>query len=576
MKNLYLLKRISLTIIILMSGVFVWAQTNWAFQAPGISGTAPTSPLVENCIDQDLQGNIFVSSTTVDSIQFGSFAFAGYQLLPSVPIFMENAYISKLNSNGEVQWVSKISASVFSRIYDLKVDNAGDVFVVGSVFGDAVFDTVSIPEIEELFLAKYGTDGRLKWVTTTVSPSATPPQGVALAIGNDQNIYISGSISEVSNFQNIQVDVGADSHFFIAKFTNDGVVDWVNTYGYTFPNSQTVGLDLDSDNNIYLSGVTVGISVFDTITINATEGSAYFLAKFNENGNIAWLDVIKYKSVNSARLVVDRQLNQIYVTGYFFYETVQFGDVVLQAPVYPGKTLFLAKYDAAKNVIWAKANGGDVQVVRAKGIDISADGSVFVCGEYGEGSQAGVGVVFGEGADAVALKKKGTFDGFVVKYNNDGSLNWAQALSGPENDDARDVVAFGNDFALVTGIFVDSIYINDISFSSKPISYAGNFYLASCDGSSSPSSIFNINKKELNYNIVPNPASSHISFIFDEPRNTEIIAKIYNISGKLLINKMLKAPRELLNIKILPPGVYVVHLMGKHKNYLGNSKLIVK
>jgi len=579
MKILSFFCRITLILPILMSGSLIWAQnTNWAFHAPGIGGNSPTSPLVENCVDRDLQGNIIVASTTVDSIQFGPFAFAGFQPFPPNPLFTENAYFSKLNFSGGVYWVSKIEASVLSRIYDLKVDQAGNIFVIGNVIGDATFDTVTVLDAEELFLAKYGTDGHLKWVTLTESPPTTTqrPQGRALAIGEDGNVYISGFMSKLSNFQNIQLDVGSESHFFMAKYSTDGIVQWARGYGLTSPIAQKIGADLDGDNNIYLTGTTVGVSAFDTITVDANGMGTFFLARFNDDGNIAWIDLIKNNDVNSSRLVLNRQFNQIYVTGYFSFETVSFGNFTLTAPVYPGRTFFLAKYDADKNILWAKANGGDVKVVRGKSIDISPDGSVFISGDYGDASQTGVGVVFGEGTNAVTLKKKGTYDGFMVKYKSDGTVDWGKAFSGPENDDAKAVCAYSNEIGVVTGIMVDSIYIGDTAFFSKPVDYAGNFYLASCDGSSAPSWIFDSHAENAGFQLFPNPASGHVSVVLDDWNPGEVIVNIFNANGQLVNNTTASTGRIQLDISTLPSGLYFVYLMDDNAKPLGSRKLLVK
>jgi len=579
MKSLVLISKIMLFCIFIFSETVI-AQTNWAFHAPGIAGVSPTSPLVFNCIDRDPAGNIIVSSTTVDSIQFGPFGIAGFQPIPPDPIYTENAYFAKMNASGGVQWVNMISASVVSRIYDMKTDASGNIYVLGNVRGSATFDTISVAETYEMFLAKYNTNGQIEWLRLTSTPPTTdfPPQGRALSIGNEGKVYLSGLITEVNNFQGIEIDAGSETGYFIARYTEDGTPEWVRNYGiaYPYPLHEYIGLDLDANSNIYLSSSTVGVAVFDTIQVNATEGEAFFLAKFNDEGDIAWIDVIYYKFVRASRLVVDRQLNHIYVTGFFNQDEVQFGDIMLNLAVNPGTSMYLAKYDANKQVLWAQANYGDVRLTRTKSIDISPDGSVFVSGDYGVASQTGVGVVFGQGSDAVALKLKGTYDGFMTKFKSDGIVDWATPFSGPENDDAKAVCAYSNEIGVVSGILVDSIYIGDTAFFSQPIYYAGNFFLASCDGTWSPSWIVNPEVEEARFQLFPNPTSQQASVAFDDVISNSITVNIYDINGRLVEMQEINSIANHLTISGLQPGIYMVFMQDEKGYPLGSRKLVVR
>jgi hypothetical protein len=384
-------------------------------------------------------------------------------------------------------------------------------------------------------------------------------------------------MEELSNFQNIQLDVGDASHFFMAKYSDEGVVQWARGYGLISPLARGFGIDLDADNNLFLSSTTIDFSVFDTIPVDATGGlGTFFLARFNDEGDIAWIDLVKNKGVESSRLVVNRPLNQIYVTGYFSDPSVTFGDFTLTATVYPGRTFFITKYSSNKTVLWAKANGGDVSRVRGKSIDISQDGSVFICGDYGEASLAGVGVVFGEGANALTLKKKGTYDGFVVKYKPDGEVDWANAFAGPEHDDAKAVCAISNEIAVVTGVFTDSIYIGDTAFYSKPFGYSGNFYLASCNGMAAPSEIFYRHPEKPAVTAYPNPSPGFIVFTFENEVTKPITVSVFSMNGRLLKRKQLNTPDEWLNVAELKPGIYLAVITDEQTAVLGTVKIVVQ
>ncbi len=75
-------------------------------------------------------------------------------------------------------------------------------------------------------------------------------------------------------------------------------------------------------------------------------------------------------------------------------------------------------------------------------------------------------------------KGHGLSDGFVAKYNTNGSLQWVQMLGGIKVDKASDCAADNSNAVFVTGYFEDSMSVGNKGVKSKGLS---DIYVAKID-----------------------------------------------------------------------------------------------
>ena len=111
-----------------------------------------------------------------------------------------------------------------------------------------------------------------------------------------------------------------------------------------------------------------------------------------------------------------------FVTGYFQSPTITLGNITLtNVNNSPDQTwdFFIAKYDTAGNVIWAKSAGGS-SFDQGRSLSADAAGNVFVTGWFG-GT-----IVFG----TTTLSSVGGNSTFLVKYDALGNVLWAKDVSG--------------------------------------------------------------------------------------------------------------------------------------------------
>lgn len=127
-----------------------------------------------------------------------------------------------------------------------------------------------------------------------------------------------------------------------------------------------------------------------------------------------WAKSAGGSSYDGATTITTDISGNIYVTGYFWSSSITFGSTILNNANSPTSDMFLVKYDAAGNVLWAKSAGGtggtghDV----ATSVITDASGNIFVGGNFSSYS-----IAFGSTTLNNMDISGSTADMFLVKYN---------------------------------------------------------------------------------------------------------------------------------------------------------------
>ncbi len=129
-----------------------------------------------------------------------------------------------------------------------------------------------------------------------------------------------------------------------------------------------------------------------------------------------------------------------YVTGFYLSPTITFGNFTLTNA---GADIFLVKYDAIGNVLWAK-NGGGTTNDRGVSVAVDASGNAYVTGYFNSST-----ITFG----TYTLTNAGSYDIFLVKYDSSGNVLWAKSAGGTSSDDGASVAVDASGNSYVTGAF---------------------------------------------------------------------------------------------------------------------------
>ncbi|WP_043468904.1 SBBP repeat-containing protein [Limnospira platensis] len=229
--------------------------------------------------------------------------------------------------------------------------------------------------------------------------------GKAITTGLDGSIYMTGSIRGDLNGEINQS--GTDS--FIIKYEPDGTLVWTRLLGGNYSNSYGNALTTGLDGSIYMAGYTQSDQIVEIprqpYEIPSSENDV-FLARYEPDGSQVWTTRLASNRSEIAHALTTGLDGSIYVAGFTN------GD--LGGEINNGGTdAFISKYEPDGTVTWTRLLGTS-NWDGARALTTGFDGSIYMAGETwgdlnGEINQSGA-------------------DGFIAKYEPDGTLVWTRLL----------------------------------------------------------------------------------------------------------------------------------------------------
>jgi hypothetical protein len=204
----------------------------------------------------DASGNIFVSGKTAGDL--GATNAGG-----------DDAFLSKLDSSGNVSWTRQIGTSTDDSCDSVAVDAFGNAYITGSTRGDLGGSNAGGTDV---FLSKFDSAGDEVW--RVQSGTSDWEEGWDVAVDASGNVYVCGGRGEVN--PNIR-----DAH--LTKFDSDGNEIWTTQLAASATDT-SYSVAVDDDGNVFITGETKG----DLGGTNAGY-SDVFLCKFDSLGNELWI-----------------------------------------------------------------------------------------------------------------------------------------------------------------------------------------------------------------------------------------------------------------------------------------------
>jgi hypothetical protein len=155
----------------------------------------------------------------------------------------------------------------------------------------------------------------------------------------------------------------------------------------------------------------------------------------------------------------------IYMTGYFQSPTITFGSTTLTNPSVVGGAVFIVKYDAAGNLLWAKAAGNTAGSATGMSVSIDASSNVYITGRFDNPS-----ITFG----SITITNGSTISDdeiFIAKFDSSGNVLWAKSAGGSDDDFGQSISTDASGNAYITG-----------SFSSPSITFGTTILTTSING----------------------------------------------------------------------------------------------
>ncbi|RFS17912.1 SBBP repeat-containing protein [Emticicia sp. C21] len=365
-------------------------------------------------------------------------------------------FIAKYNKNGELLWAKKEGQSDAEGTYGITVDANGNVFIAGYFYNSTSIGNTTLTSAgnQDFFVAKYSTNGVFQWVQK--GGGNQPDLISSLVTDANGNVYVGGYFRNTATFNNISVVSEGLDDIFLAKYASTGDIQWVRRAGG--PNSDKCGkIAIDMDENIYMTGSFQGTVNFGNITITGGGFADMFIAKCNTT-TAAWEWVKRGGGGGNdyGKALAISVTGDIIVAGTF-EGTATFGTTTF---ISAGPSdIVIARYNNnGVEQSFKKEGGTGTETPKYLGID--ANDNIYLIGDF-------YGIADFSGIPLTGFAN--SIDGFIAKYKSNNTIQWAQRLGGSTEEILGGATVQANGNIYLTG------YFNyDTSFGNMPISGAGN------------------------------------------------------------------------------------------------------
>lgn len=226
----------------------------------------------------DGAGNSYVTGYYTGTIAFGPFVLTN-------DIGTSSMLVGKYNSTGDVVWVRSSGGAypATTRGDAIAADAAGNSYLTGRFEPTATIDEFELASAgyQDVFVAKYDTDGNVLWARSGGGPNYDGPGGgdggSGIALDASGNSYIFGYyLLGPATFGAFVLS--ADYGLFMAKYDSAGTV--VSAWLAGEPNAffQDYGMAVDADGGSYATGGYIGTTTFDPFVLT---GNGVFVTRYS-------------------------------------------------------------------------------------------------------------------------------------------------------------------------------------------------------------------------------------------------------------------------------------------------------
>ena len=363
-------------------------NTIWARNACGDFGY-----LLPTGVATDQSGNVCVTGYfDDDSVTFGNTTIRN----PFSTGLYDNIFVVKYNSGGNVLWAKSAGANGLNgscRGNGVATDAEGNTYVIGDFSSQYLIfdsDTIFNADVggfgtEDFFVLKLDPSGNVIWVKSIGGSSSEEGNGISV---NGTNLYITGYFgSPTISFQGIILENASQTYpyanLFIARFDTAGNVIWA-VANQTQGNSYGVGIASNPDGRVYITGnFGSNLMVFGNDTlINPIGGNDYniFTTVFDASGHPVWAKAPEEQYEVRVQGISADSNGNFYIIGRYGSDEIRFDSVVMRNAYGGYEDIFIVKYSAEGNVIWAKSVGAEDNDF-GEGIT-NFDGSVYFTGMF--------------------------------------------------------------------------------------------------------------------------------------------------------------------------------------------------
>ena len=402
------------------------------------------------------------------------------------------------------------------NIDDMAVTPQGDLLVAGHFEGEAIDfsphnSTVDVVRSSSLadgtyresgFLASYsGVTSQLNWVAYAHSDCSVSVDDWEAVTADANAIYLAGGFcgnttifdgagqtTTLRTSDDIASPGDTSSDIFVAKFSHEGGLLWVETFGGPEGSDDAQSIDVDADGNLYVAGRFRGTVVFGSG--NSFEGRWYdgFVLSLAADRSLRWVKRLGGADEDGIE-TVEVDGSAVYINAYVTSqssgvhlddddETLEFNPTVaaddgsmVEEDAYFSVIQRLNSADGT--LVWSapimRPDSTENTYIYVSDMSIGGDAAVYLTGFFAGSADVNPSPTT---VNAITAATADDYDGFVLKLASTGTFAWATAIGQGLTTDTGDAIYATQDAS--PSIFVTGDYANTIDADGRGLAGAGS------------------------------------------------------------------------------------------------------
>lgn len=382
----------------------------------------------DQAIDKD--GNIYLAGNFTSDIEIGE--------NPTKLTGDFCFYISKVTSEGDVDWIKQISATKLCIINSISIDSSGPIYLCGNFKGELNFEGIQlISEMKKnAFILKLDTTGNASWGKQI--DGIFRNKNIFISTDSQNNLFFTGSFSG----ELVIIDQSFRSKNFtdilLVKFNRDGEI--LNKIILTGKADDFVNdITTNQKNEVILTGSFEKDLIFFDQNLKSKGNKDAFLLRLDNKLNLMNIHQIggAYNDYGKA-LSVDWN-NNLLLVGSFTNKVYLINGHVLESN---GKLdVFLIKLENTGKILWGKGFGGPANDY-VSSVSTNSIGNIFITGSY----HSHISI-----ENRKIESKEFSKDVFLAKYDSQGIFQFMETIGNGNHDFGR-ILSLGiDDYIYLSG-----------------------------------------------------------------------------------------------------------------------------